>query len=114
MGDEDLRIEAKLDFGPHTQVRLKEQIENVPVTPLDGDEVIGKATVHEDGRVDITLTHTVATDEIFAMLRTGMADSISIVHNEKTERPVAPMGLSYSDEVRRRFDAANSPHREKD
>lgn len=50
---DDIRLEGPGDFGPHTEVRLSNPIENVPVKHCG--EVIGWADIDEGGVIHATI-----------------------------------------------------------
>lgn len=100
---------AQGDFGPHTQVKLTEWIENVPVKDIDG-RIIGRAKVSDTGVIHAVVDEKLMSKELFDLLRTGIGDALSIETLSTPEEP--KIEVSYTEEVRRRFDAANAPHKE--
>lgn len=112
-----MEITAQGDFGPHTQVRITEWIENVPVKDFDG-RIIGRAKIGDNGVVQAVIDEAAMSKELFDRLRTGVSTGLSVsTYGEPEvqifEPPITSEhpNLKYSDEVKRRFDAANAPHK---
>jgi len=111
-----VEVTAQGDFGPHTQVRLTEWIENVPVKDPEG-RVIGRAKVSDTGMIHAVIDDSLLSKDLFDGLRTRMSSGVSFGPFTQPavqvfDPPIASEhpNLKYSDEVRRRFDEANAPH----
>lgn len=72
-----MELTAQGDFGPHTQVRITEWIENVPVKDFDGN-VIGRAKIGDNGVLHAVIDETTISKELFDRLRVGVSDGLSI------------------------------------
>lgn len=92
---------AQGDFGPHTQMKLTEWIENVPVKDIDG-RVIGRAKVSDTGVIHAVVDEKIMSKELFDLLRTGISDALSIETIDNPSVPTQPE-VKYSDTVRDYF-----------
>lgn len=76
--------DIRMTFAGDPNVKIVGQAENVPVRWGDWEdaEIIGRATVRDDGKIDITIDHQIASKEIYDHLRVGLSDGLSLTHTE--------------------------------